>query len=113
MVIFLILLFIFFIWPIIRISIAVNRAKKQARQAYEAMRGGMGSADSRRQPERKAGWSAPAMTKKKKIERGVGDYVAYEELPAAPETASARSASYSDRHASEPQISDADWEEIK
>lgn len=103
----LLLLFIFVIWPLIRVAIAVNRVKKNARQAYEAMYG----QQAERPRQRKAGWSTPETAKKKKIDRNVGDYVAYEELPAEPATGNGTRQTPR-QGSTEQQIVDADWEEI-
>lgn len=82
---------------------AVNRVK---RQAYESMSGQWQQSQPR---ERKAGWSAAANPKKKKIDRTVGDYVAYEDLAGGtPPPSSDRTRTT----ATEQQIVDAEWEDL-
>lgn len=104
--IFLLLLFLFIIWPIIRAAMIVNRVKKNARQAYESM---YGNQQPRNDAGRKAGWSS-SEKKRKKIDRTVGDYVPFEDMPA--QNTGSKPHTTPDFTA-ESQISDAEWEEIK
>lgn len=109
---FLILLFIFFIWPLIRVGLTMNRVRKQARQAYEQMYNqNYGGAGAQQQRTRKPGWNASATLRKKKIDSSVGDYVPFEEVSevSTDRTDSSGRTSFT----VEQQITDAEWEEIK
>lgn len=109
---FLILLFIFFIWPLIRVGLTVSRVRKQARQAYEQMYNqNCGGAGAQQKRTRKPGWNASATPRKKKIDASVGDYVPFEEVS---EVSNARTdSSGRTSFTVEQQITDAEWEEIK
>lgn len=107
-----ILVFIFFIWPLIRVVLTMNRVRKQARQAYEQMYNqNYGGARAHQQRTRKPGWNASATPRRKKIDPSVGDYVPFEEVSEVPtdRTHSSGRASFT----TEQQITDAEWEEIK
>lgn len=84
------------------------RAADEFRRAYRRAAEGFGGADaaadsdSRRKPR-----------KKKKIARDVGEYVAFEEVRVFTAESDEPSTSSGGSGASEPQVEDADWEEIK
>lgn len=108
---FLLLLFIiFFVVPVVRIAYTVYKVRSKMRDAMKGMYGTQQpdtGSDTRR--ARKGGWSAPG-EHRKKIGKDVGEYVKFEELPAV----SASDTTESRRHTDcEPQITDADWEDIK
>lgn len=108
---FLLLLFIiFFVVPMVRIAYTVYKVRSKMRDAMKGMYGAQqpdAGSDTRR--ARKGGWSAPG-EHRKKIGKDVGEYVKFEELPSSP----ASDTSQTPRHtAYEPQITDADWEDIK
>lgn len=95
----------FIIVPLGKIALQVYRTRKQFRDLYNSFRGNsgtQGSADrsgaAYRTPERK----------KKKIDPSVGEYVAFEEIS---ETVTYSETTKTDFRP-EPQISDAEWEEI-
>lgn len=107
---FLLLLFIiFFVIPLLRVAFTVYTVRRKMRNAMRDIYAKQGERADGRQP-RKAGWSSPGGSRKK-IDGNVGEYVNFEELPAAPgdgdETA------HSVRVNPEPQITDVDWEDIK
>lgn len=110
---FLLLLFIFFIViPALRIAYALFNVRRKMRdtmrQMYDAQQQASGQGT---QQKRKAGWSAPGQPRKK-IGKDVGEYVRFEEIPAAP-TAGTDDGTGRRFAGSEPQITDADWEDIK
>lgn len=88
----------------------VHKARRAMRDAmrgmYEAQQGHREEAR-----ERKAGWTAPAV-RRKKIEKNVGEYVKFEELPADPmhPDDGATRVTYT---RTEVQITDVEWEDIK
>lgn len=64
---------------------------------------------------RKAGWSTPQGFRKK-IGKDVGEYVKFEEVTVVSAGDTATTGSHkadNDRYNVEPQVSDADWEDIK
>lgn len=115
---FLLFLFIIFILvPLLRIFFTIyraqHRAKKAFRQYKEQMNGFKQQADNAN--SHTAGWQHTAPQKKKKFDRSQGEYVEWEEVtdietpPATP-----RSEPQKERDIErEPQISDAEWEEIR
>lgn len=106
----LILFIIFFVIPLIRVVYTVYRVRKRMRDAMRGMYDAARQPASEQQP-RKAGWSRTAV-RRKKIGDDVGEYVKFEELQvsAGVETDN-RCAEVP--YDSEPQVSDADWEDIK
>lgn len=108
---FLLLLFIiFFVVPVVRIAYSVYKVRSKMRDAMRGMYGAQPDAERRNaRQERKGGWSAPG-EHRKKIGKDVGEYVKFEELPASPSSGTSQSARHTDY---EPQITDADWEDIK
>lgn len=108
MTFFLILLFIFVIWPLIRVAVTFNRIKRRNQQIFEQM---FGSQQNAREPKRrKPGWSKSPSAAKKKIDPTVGEFVAFEEV-----------ACYTEHHTPdqtvksvsvEQQIVDVEWEDI-
>lgn len=108
---FLLLLFIiFFVVPVVRIAYSVYKVRSKMRDAMRGMYGAQPDAERRNtRQERKAGWSAPG-EHRKKIGKDVGEYVKFEELPASPVSDTSQAPRHTDH---EPQITDADWEDIK
>lgn len=102
------------VWYLIRMFLAVNRARNQARDFFNQF----GNASGReRTREREAGWSAPAARKRKKIDPEIGEYVAYEDVP-ADSSHNRRTAAENPLNASahrenhEPQVTDVEWEDL-
>jgi hypothetical protein len=111
MTFFLLLLLIFFIWPLIRVVYALWKLRRQSRQAFEQMNNFQAGAAGSARQERRAGWSSPTATPhKKKIDSDTGDYVAYEDIEAAPSAERQAPQSYSGEV--ESQVSDVEWEDI-
>lgn len=109
---FLLLLFIiFFVVPVVRVAYTVYKVRSKMRDAMKGMYGAQQPDAERRDSRqaRKGGWSAPG-EHRKKIGKDVGEYVKFEELPAIPPSDSSESRRHT---ACEPQITDADWEDIK
>lgn len=110
---FLLLLFIFFfVVPVVRVAYTVYKVRKKMRDAMNGIYGAQQNQNSGGRQQRKAGWSTPD-ARAKKIGKDVGDYVAFEDLPA--ESGAGNTASTSERNgiATEQQITDADWEDLK
>lgn len=107
---FLLLLFIiFFVVPVVRVAYTVYKVRSKMRDAMKGMYGAQQPDAGSNRQTRKGGWSAPG-EHRKKIGKDVGEYVKFEELPASP----AFDTSQAPRHTDyEPQITDADWEDIK
>lgn len=109
-----ILLFIFIIWPIIRVSWVIHKARKQARTIYEQR---FGRQEGSSQTERKAGWSKPEQTRAKVFKRTDGDYVQFEDIEVTTQTTTQTDADGStSQHTTttvDHQIIDIDWEDIK
>lgn len=102
----LLLIFIgyFIVWPLVKVYLKINRARNAYREAFSSQR------TQRRESERKAGWSKPNTTRKKKIGNDIGEYVAFEET-SAPET-NDRNRTRPTSTITEQQIEDAEWEDI-
>lgn len=104
----LILLFLF-IWyvvrPTVKFFMTVNRLRDQARSAYQN--------GAPKQPRsRRPGWTVPS-ARKKKIDRGVGEYVEYEEIACTTRESSADTGRDTVHTQVEEQITDVEWEDIK
>lgn len=95
-------LIIFILWPIIRIAIALFSASRRARKAFT---------DQYQQQYRQQAQSQPKQ-RKKFFSSDEGEYVDFEEISATA-TPSGTASQRHDSPAVEPQISDAEWEEIK
>lgn len=118
----LIIILVFFIWPIVRVMLTVNRFKRNARKAYEQMfTNGAGTPPPHRDApkERKAGWTKPSAAKPKKIGRDIGEYVKFEEIDtefsASSRTSSTASGSTTATRTdfkTEQQIVDVEWTDI-
>lgn len=107
---FLLLLFIiFFVVPVVRIAYSVYKVRSKMRDAMKGMYGAQQPDAGSNRQTRKGGWSAPG-EHRKKIGKDVGEYVKFEELPASPASDTSQSPRHTDY---EPQITDADWEDIK
>lgn len=102
--IFLFLLIWFVIIPLVRIAIAVHRARKRVREVFGGMGGStddVGNSRSDNEPPRKA----------KIIDPSVGEYVAYEDIIVSAEETNKNSGTTT-RYTIEQQIVDAEWEDI-
>lgn len=112
---FLLLLFIFFfVIPLVRGVYTVYVMRKKMRDAMNSMyEAQQAQARSREPQQRRAGWTASPVRRRKKIDPAVGEYVKFEEITVV--TAETRSESDSSRRnfTPEPQVSDADWEDVK
>lgn len=107
---FLLLLFIiFFVVPVVRVAYTVYKVRSKMRDAMKGMYGAQQPDAGSNRQTRKGGWSAPGKHRKK-IGKDVGEYVKFEELPASPASDTSQALRHTDH---EPQITDADWEDIK
>ncbi len=106
----LILFIVFFVVPFFRIVLTVHKARRTMRDAMRGMYGGAQQGQPAKERERKAGWTAPVV-RRKKIEKDVGEYVKFEELPADP--AHPDGATRVTYTRTEVQITDVEWEDIK
>lgn len=95
----------FIIWPLVKLLIRANAVRNQFRRAAG------GVADGHvREPERKAGWSRAGVNRRrKKIDKDVGEYVAFTEEPAQ----KSEHEPAVDAGEREQQIVDVEWEDIK
>lgn len=103
------------VWYLLRMLLAVNRVRRNARDFFNQFN--QTASGAARPQEREAGWSAPVARKRKKIDPNVGEYVAYEEVTTrASDATDARTGAAGsgrrDYGAREPQVTDAEWEDI-
>lgn len=100
----------FFIWPIIKGVMRINRFQSEARDFFNGRYNGAQQRNSSaRQPQQPA-------PKKKKIDPSVGEYVEYEEITvdqSYSKTSGHDAASASTQVEVEQQIVDVEWEDIK
>jgi len=95
----------FIIWPLVKLLIRANAVRNQFRRAAGGAAGSYAH-----EPERKAGWSRAGVNRRrKKIEKDVGEYVAFTEEPAQP----SEQGPAADAGEREQQIVDVEWEDIK
>lgn len=101
----------FVLWWIIRIATGIQRARNQFRQFFNQTTGSF-STREQTNAERKGGWSAPRL-RKKKIDPTVGEYIRFTETDVKITSTEANDhASASHKSTVEEQITDVDWEEI-
>lgn len=108
----------FIIWPVVKVLLRINAAKRQFR---DMMNGGAASAAGfgaghRDESRRKGGWSRAPRRRRKKIPDGTGEYVAFEEITVTTQTTTESTAA--GEHARtdytvEQQIVDVEWEDVK
>lgn len=107
-VVIIILVFVGVIFAAIaRAVAAVLRVRRKFREAFS------GTSDDRREsdPRRHRGRDAEAARRKKKIGRDVGEYVEFEEVACTVETDDGSSSTtYT---ATEQQVTDVEWEDVK
>lgn len=109
---FLLLLLIFFvIIPIVRTMVTILRARRSARQFFEQFTGNAHSGRQRRTEPRHTP-EPEYQPQQKKIDPDEGEFVAFEDLPAEPDRSSDDKPK-TGTDIIEPQIVDAEWEEIK
>lgn len=93
---FIILVLVFFLlWPVIKIGYKIHRAQRQMRNAFEQA--------ARQQQQQEA-------EREKIFDRNVGEYVDFEEIE---NTDNNTKPQYNPTVKIEPQIEDAEWEDIK
>lgn len=104
----LILVVYFFVWPLLRIGLKINAARKH----YADMMNGMGADASSSQKEtRRAGWSRRQSSRRKKIPADTGEYVAFDDI--REDVANRPQQGLADDFVCEQQVEDAEWEEIR
>lgn len=108
----LILLGYFVVWPLIKLGLRINDARRQYNDLFS------GAATQQRPGQsasRKPGWSHTEPAKKKKIDPDTGEYVSFEEIHVS-ETRVDIDATTDDGHTDhieiEQQVVDAEWEDI-
>lgn len=104
------LLFFFVLLPLGRVAWAVwrqyrlvKRHMRQAEEFGERFRAAQGGA---------RGQQRPPAGKKKKIASDVGEYVAFEEMRVYTDAEAGTTGAEAPEGSAEPQVEDADWEEI-
>lgn len=96
----------FIVWPLIRILLRVNDARRQYRDMMNGMFGGADPRASRREDKRRS-----EARRKKKIPDDTGEYVAFEEV--ACNTGKKSPQEPAADFVAEQQIVDVEWEDIK
>lgn len=116
----LLLLFIlgyFIIWPVVKVLIRINAAKRRFREMMNPGQASAAGFGPDRESRRKGGWSKAPRRRRKKIPDGTGEYVAFEEITvsATEESASREGAGRTTRvdYTAEQQIIDVEWEDVK
>lgn len=89
-------LIIFLLWPIIKLGYKIHRAQSQMRKAFQ-------QAAKQQQQQQEA-------EREKIFDGNVGEYVDFEEIE---DTSTDDTAQYNPTIKIEPQIEDAEWEDIK
>ena len=93
------LLFIFIIWPIVRVAGAISKARRQFYDRQEAFRQAYG---------------ANNQNNNKIFSRNDGEYVEFEEVTTASSYTETKKNGYGEeRYTVEQQVTDAEWEDIK
>lgn len=105
----LILLGYFFVWPLVRVALKINAARRR----YSDMMNAAGaSGRAPRGEARQPGWSRRQAPRRKKIPDDTGEYVAFEDIRETVTRDTASGASGAD-FVREQQVEDAEWEEIR
>lgn len=111
-------LLLFLFWPVIKAMLAINRARKQARQMYEQAQR---AADEEARRRRPGGWSAPSghghdtnRPSGKKINPDDGEYVEWEDISVSSSAYSAEkdTSAGRTRFTAEEQVIDVEWEDL-
>lgn len=107
----LLIIILFVVWPLLRFYMMLRKAQRQARDAFSQFQG-EGKDGSR---QRKGGWSGGRQSRKKVIDRNVGEYVEFEEVEISrdSETKTGSDSRKESGYKVEQQVVDAEWEEIK
>ena len=101
----------FIIWPIVKLLLKVNAARRRYADMMNAMGGGMNN--RARNDSRPGGWSGQSTTRRKKrIPDDTGEYIAFEEIEASSCTYDSNGRE-SSQYVREQQVEDAEWEEIR
>jgi FtsZ-interacting cell division protein ZipA len=109
----LILLIIFILWPIVKLVWRFNQARSQAQKMYDQFyRQQQSQTDDYQQ-------SGESETRRKRFDSSMGEYVDYEEIQddsssSQQSTQPSQPSDETPRHSrfDEPQVSDAEWEDI-
>lgn len=108
----------FIIWPVVKVLLRINAAKRQFR---DMMNGGPAAAagfgaGGRDESRRKGGWSRAPRRRRKKIPDDTGEYVAFEEITVT-QTVTESTAGGGEHartdYTVEQQIIDVEWEDVK
>lgn len=111
----------FIIWPVVKVLLRINAAKRQFRDMMNgggpAAAAGFG-AGGRDESRRKGGWSRAPRRRRKKIPDDTGEYVAFEEITVTQTVTESTAAGADGEHARtdytvEQQIIDVEWEDVK
>lgn len=102
----LVILFVFVIWPMVKGLIAINRARRSARQFFNQFRQGAGDPNG---GYRRAAEEQPRPKSRKKINPDDGEFVAFEDIPGDSSSQGSRNVKVE----IEQQIVDVEWEDIK
>lgn len=99
--------------PIFRAALTFRRLQRQARRQYEQYRraAGFGEPGTQAPDERPGGWSAPPR-RRKIITRDVGEYVRFTEVQSTHQGQDRQAGADTGTPYREPQVSDAEWEDI-
>lgn len=107
----LILILLFFVWPLLKVVFAIFRAQNNVRRVYKE------AFDQQKQNSRKAGRSQTheRQRKGKIFDRTMGEYVEFEEIECATTTTPDESGKTAEQQSAKvaQRIVDADWEDIK
>ena len=118
MTIFFLIILLFLLWPVLKAAYAINKARRQARDFFNAATGGRqggfyGGAPYR-DSERPAGWSRNTSSMRPKVfTRDMGEYIDFEEIEESTATSTGSSTYTRSSCSTESFISDAEWEDIE
>lgn len=102
----LILFLIFIVWPLVKVLFTIGKARKVIRDQFRQQQARYGT-------NNQGGATQQPQKKKKIFGRNDGEYVEYEDIAEQPSTQEQISENKDTSVSSEPQIEDAEWEEIK
>lgn len=95
----------FLVWPLVRVLLRVNAARRQYRDMMDGVFGARSASRGSSKPQ-------PPKRRRKKIPDDTGEYVAFEEVACNVRNTARKPADTTD-FTVEQQIVDAEWEDIK
>lgn len=106
MEILLILFLVFIVWPLVKVLFAVGKARRVIRDQFRQQQARYGNTQAQASAQQ-------SKSKKKIFSRSDGEYVEYEDIVEQSSEQKPEKGEYTTNVSQEPQVEDAEWEDIK